>query len=450
MSRQPETANILGFEYLNPISDEDGWGALMSDSSNAPRSLQLPAYYGPVGDIGCLIADSVPYEPCSIVMQLLTAVGAWIGPEPFFQEGPNRLGTNTYLLVLGETGGGKGSSLGWVNHVMRRVDSEFMDDRVVTSLASGEGLISKITDPVMGLDSKGLEVTKVKGSDDKRVLVIESEAGAVFVNIAMNQRYEKQLTSAYDGSPMESVTKSDHFKCARPHVSIIGHMTVDEWLDRLTRAQTSNGFMNRFLVCPIKSVSTNWNMTAPNEIVGLSDAIDRLKKNLEAFAVGPRIFELDDEAEALRVETVEWRHAHQPKGVMRSLTQRHHNHLLKLACTYAAADGTNIVNADHVRAARSVVAYSHRSLACWFGDKWMDERDDFLTLWKTHHQFAPVNLTEIAGMYARNMSAAKRDRLLERLQRDGVIELQQIQNPRGRPRTEIIYTPQAADNTPDW
>lgn len=77
-----------------------------------------------------------------------------------------------------------------------------------------------------------------------------------------------------------------------------------------------------------------------------------------------------------------------------------------------------------------------------------DDRDEFMTLWRDTG-YADVSLTDITNMFSRNMNATKRDGMLKRLIRDGLIEVNNVPSGKGRPSRVVTRT--ATDTTTnDW
>jgi len=174
----------------------------------------------------------------------------------------------------------------------------------------------------------------------------------------------------------------------------------------------------------------------------------RLRDGLERFKAGPQRFRITGDADKIRRETVAWVRQNTQPGAMQFMSVRYQTLMLKAAMVYAAADGTNVIGADHIRAARAVVAYSQRSIRAFYGAVFFDDRDDFMTLWRDTG-YADVSLTDITNMFSRNMNATKRDGMLKRLIRDGLIEINNVPSGKGRPSRVVSLT--ATDTTTnDW
>jgi hypothetical protein len=57
---------------------------------------------------------------------------------------------------------------------------------------------------------------------------------------------------AWDGGILSTMTRSSSLRATGAHISIVGHITVEELRARLTRTDTANGFANRFLFALVK------------------------------------------------------------------------------------------------------------------------------------------------------------------------------------------------------
>ena len=447
---QPSIATTIGYQHDEPICDACAWQKVLADPERAPSSLRPEAFYGPVGEMCSLIAPNVPYDISAVLLQTLVACGSSLGPEPFLSEGAKRLHPNLFALIVGRTGGGKGMSLAHVEHAMKSIAPTFWATRPITSASSGEGLLKTICDPVWGLDSKGEPVLRDAGSEDKRVLLIEEEAGSIFIRVAQQEVLGKFLTTAWDSGRLMNVVKDSKMECATPHVSIIGHITPDELTDRVTSSHITSGFINRWTMALIRPTAVDDSLVAPEDIVGLDDAILRIRDGLNEFRdSGVHQFVLSDEADKLRRETSVWVRENEEPGAMAHLAVRFQSQTLKLTMVYAAVDGTHVISADHLRAARAVTAYSHRCARAFWGGVFLDDlTDDFMSLWRGIG-YEAISLSDLSALFSRHLTASKREHMLRRLLRDGVIETSQVKGD-GRPATFISLNPDYQPNTNDW
>src|SRR5262249_52146183 len=86
------------------------------------------------------------------------------------------------------------------------------------------------------------------GVSDKRLMVTEPEFAGV---LAVVERHGNTLSSlmrkAWDGGILATMTRNSPLRATGAHISVVGHITVEELRARPTRTDAANGFANRFL-----------------------------------------------------------------------------------------------------------------------------------------------------------------------------------------------------------
>jgi len=415
-------------------------------------------FTGPLGELTRLIAPHVPWDPIAFHLQALVVIGNYLGFGPHVAEGATLRHGNLFLALIGGTGSGKGSSLGWVQWMMTAIDEPHLDERVVTAVGSGQGLLGKITDTVYGKDSSGRQVVVIEGCDDKRVLYVEEELGQLFSKMMSQDTVEKMITKAWDSGTLETLTKHESMRCQSPHVSIIGHITPDELYDRLEKRLVDNGFSNRWLYALIKPTQIKHLEPQPHELDGALAAAENVGKGVRTVAQDLEAGQLrmDAEAEKLFTETASFMYAHRHVGAMEKQVVRWRSQIFKLALVYAAIDGQTTIAAEHFLAARTTWAYNTRSAHAFFGGMTGNSNaDKFLAMWK-QIGFNTLTLTDVSDMFSKNLAAVKRDAMLNMLQRDGVLRIQQGEaGPSGGRRPyNVVYAghePDAQASTPiNW
>ena len=193
----------------------------------------------------------------ALLAQFLIAFGSAVGRGPFFKTEATQHFTNLFTVLVGNTSRGrKGTSWDHVLAVLGDIDQEWKERRIQSGLSSGEGLIWAIRDTQRKPsedDSKEEEL--IQGVDDKRLLVVESEFSSVLKQFHREgNTLSSVLRDAWDGRPLQNLTKRLEGKCTKPHVSIIGHITKTELMRYLTATEMANGLGNRFFwVCVKRS-----------------------------------------------------------------------------------------------------------------------------------------------------------------------------------------------------
>ena len=111
----------------------------------------------------------------------------------------------------------------------------------VEGLSTGEGLIWHVRDnnPI---------------SVDKRLLVVETEfARVIKVMRRPHDTLSVVLRNIWDcKSPLRTVTKLNAARATNAHVSVIGHITLEELTKDFNDVDVFNGFANRFLWLSVK------------------------------------------------------------------------------------------------------------------------------------------------------------------------------------------------------
>jgi hypothetical protein len=245
-----------------------------------------------------------------------------------------------------------------VNKVMALADPGWFAERVGGGLASGEGLIAAVRDPVDDQDTDA--------PPDKRLLCVEAEFVRVLgVAAREGNTLSAVLRQAWDDGRLRTMTRKDPLRASGAHISIIGHITAEELLRRLNSVEIANGLANRFLLA----------------------AVHRSKRLPEGGTLDPAALDelAADVAEALgkarQVGTVtrslaareRWAKAYEDfgdgaDGLAGALTARPEAQTLRLSVAYALLDGSAVVDLPHLEAALAVWRYCEASAYAIFGD----------------------------------------------------------------------------------
>ena len=87
------------------------------------------------------------------------------------------------------------------------------------------------------------------GITDRRLLAFEAEfASALKAVTRDNSTLSATLRSAWDGRPLQLLTRTAPARASDAHVTVIGHITATELRHYLTGLELANGLANRFLL----------------------------------------------------------------------------------------------------------------------------------------------------------------------------------------------------------
>jgi hypothetical protein len=378
-----------------------------------PEPPSAAAFYGLLGEIIKRIEPHTESDPLALLSHALVMFGNLIGRNAYVQVESTRHYLNEFCVNVGRSAlGRKGTAADWAQEVFTRVDGVWATDRIQAGLSSGEGLITAVRDPLESrspIREKGKVVdwqmiVTDAGITDKRLLILETEFGGV---LRAFEREGNKLSAlirlAWDKGLLKSLTKTPH-KATDAHVSILGHITIDELRSLLSRIDIVNGFANRFLWFAVRRQrSLPFGGSVP-ELAMLADSLNIVVEH--ARNVG-RIGWTDEAREL-------WRGMYDdlagsvPPGPLGEVMSRCHPHVLRLASIYALADGRAAIGAVHLIAARALWDASARCARYIFGDTLGDPNAEKIL--HALKEVAPRGLTRTEireGVFQRNLPAPK-------------------------------------------
>jgi hypothetical protein len=218
------------------------------------------------------------------------------------------------------------------------------------------------------------------------------------------------LRQAWDGSdrPLRTMTKNSPARATGAHVSMVGHVTVEELRRYLTDTESANGFGNRFLWCCADRSKKlpEGGRVDPAEWDALCA---ELAQSLEfAESVGEVV--RDEEARAVWGEVYGQLSDGKP-GLAGALLARAEAHVMRLALLYALMDRSAEIKAAHLLAALALWDYVERAVYFVFGDALGDPiADDLLRLLRGSP--SGLSRTEISDYFQRHVSTERIGRAL--------------------------------------
>lgn len=335
-------------------------GQLHSDDRPAdPETLPPPAgwpappapavYHELLGEIVKRIAPHTEADPVAILTQLLVAFGGAVGRGAWFQVEATRHHPNEFMLLVGDSSKArKGSSWDHVRRLIAALDPT-IEQRILTGLSSGEGLIWAVRDPS----------AQDPGITDQRLLVIEPEfASPLKASAREISTLSPTLRCAWDGRPLAILTRTAPARSTQAHIALIGHITQDELRRHTTHLELSNGYLNRILIiaCRRQRLLPEGGHHDPLHGTGLTRSLAATLKHAQAAGQIP----LDPDARARWHDA--YRHLARPlPGVLGQITARAEAHTIRLALIYALADGKRHIATQHLDAALALHDYATRS-----------------------------------------------------------------------------------------
>jgi hypothetical protein len=383
-----------------------------------PAPPERAVFSGLAGEIVASLAPHTEADPVAILVSLLVGFGSVVGSEPHYRVGPTAHRSNEFAVLVGPSGAGrKGSSWDAVEAILARVDPHWADQRVVSGLSSGEGLIWHLRDRDDGIAA------------ERRLLVLEPEYASVLKAISREtSTLSPVVRNAWDHRALQVITKHDPARASDAHVSIVAHITADELLRHVGVTEIANGFLNRFLlICVRRSrLLPEGGQPDPATIATLSGTL----ADVAGRAGSAKQLHMDQKARAL------WWQAH-PRlsatrpGLWGAATARAEAHVVRLAVLYALLDNKARITTTHLRAALGLWNYAARSALYIFGDSLGDPMADDIRRALAEH---PDGLTrsELRDLFSRNRTRADIGRALDLLAGAGLAR-SHIRRDRGRP-----------------
>jgi hypothetical protein len=385
--------------------DTDAWPALAAS-----------AYHGLAGEVVATILPHTESDPVALLLQYLAYFGNAIGHGPYYQINQDRHYGNLYVLLAGASAKArKGLSAGLIRHIYVAADPAWARECITGGISSGEGIMHAIRDPIYTMRKGELELAD-PGVDDKRLLLDERE----FYQALAVMKREGNIVSRIvrDGwdSPLvlRTLTKNTQTRVTNPHITIVGHITIEELQQTLDHTSMANGYANRFLfACVRRSKQLPLGGDAVEEAglgaktqraVELARAIDRVAMTGSAVALWCEVYpSLSEER----------------PGLLAAITARAEGQTMRLALIYALLDGAHEIDRPHLEAALAVWAFCAASARHIFGDLTGDRAAD--TILRALHTAGAAGRTrsELHGLFSNHRSAGDIGRALELLLKAG-------------------------------
>jgi hypothetical protein len=339
-----------------------------------PDGLQPPpltklAMHGLAGEVIRTVGPHSEASTPALLMTFLVSFGSAAGHEPGFNVGRTRHGTNLNCVIAGATSSGrKGTSFNDGASVIEMADIDWAEGCVRPGLSTGEGLIHHVRDRTVKPGKEGVLETDDPGVDDKRLLVLETEFSTVLTRMAGSQNTLSQVVrDAWDRKrKLGTLTKHSSETATNPHISIIGHITIDELRALFTSADMANGFGNRFLWVYTERSKLLPEPTGPSDNE-LAPYAERVHKALD-FAKKAGDLERDEPTRKLWNDRVYAALEADRHGLLGKLTGRASPQVARLSAVYALLDRSPVVRVEHLKAALAVWRYCEASTAHVFRD----------------------------------------------------------------------------------
>lgn len=389
------------------------------------------AFYGLAGDVVQRIEPHSEADPVAILAQFLVAFGNAIGRKARFPVEADYHYPNLFAVLIGPTSKGrKGTALGHARRLFTDACPDWDTNCVQSGLASGEGLIYAVRDPelvpgrqrkdgkVLNNDDDGRVKVGDAGVEDKRLWVVESEFAQPLKLMGREGNIlSTVIRQAWDTGDLRTLTKNSPTKATGAHISIVGHITVEELRRYLSQTEQANGFGNRFLwLCSRRSKSLPDGGRVPEN--DLAPLAKRLAKAV-TFASARREMARSNDAKKMWHEIYDELSEGKP-GLLGALTGRAEAQVTRLSMVYALLDCSTTIELRHLQAALGIWKYVEASVLYTFGEPVGEAMADKI-IGALKQSPGGLSRTAISNIFARHKSTAQIQNALDVLQGSGQI-----------------------------
>jgi hypothetical protein len=410
------------------IASPDPPTAVLAAPPGWPQAPDDDAYQGLPGAIVEAVAPHTEADPVAILGQLLIGAGSLIGRGAYFAVEATRHHPNEFVVLVGDSAKArKGSSWDHIARLLANIDPGFAA-RTHSGLSTGEGLIWAVRDPG-GTDP---------GSVDPRLLAVEAEFATVLKATGRDiNTLSPILRAAWDGRPLQLLTRTNPARASAAHIAVIGHITAAELRAQLNTVELANGFMNRFIVLACRRHRLLPEGGHPDPLAGtglhqrLASALHAARRAGQVrFGIDARIAWWDTYAQL----------SQPADGLAGAMSARSEAHVVRLAMIYALLDNHNTIRLAHLKAALALWDYATRS-ASWALDTASGDPLAEQIIAALAAKPAGLTRTQIRDLFQRNQPAHLIDQALATLLHTGRAHHRRVHTG-GRPAD--IWTAQPA------
>jgi hypothetical protein len=396
---------------------------------NSPQAwpkLDDAAYYGLAGEVVRTLLPETESDPAALLLQYLTSFGNMVGRTAHVRRANTSHFANLFVLIVGRSARSrKGTSAQDIRNVMEHTDANWLHGNVKGGISSGEGIIENVRDASFAVNKR----TKMRecvdeGVRDKRMLLDEREFSSALAKMKQDTNIVSRiLREAWDSLPvLRTMTKHQPSIATKAHISVVGHITLDEVCGMTDRLSITNGFGNRFLYACIdrsKLLPEGGNFDL--------DVVKALALRTRAAMLAAQDrgqVTVADDAKPLWAEfyrTVEESAQQRDGGLIEHLTARAAPQTLRLALVYALLDGAPQIAVPHFEAAIALWRFCEDSARYIFASLTSDHTVDEIMNALEDARPNGLNRRDLFDHFCRQIRAHELTRALKKLEADGKV-----------------------------
>lgn len=414
-----------------------------------PAPLAQAAFHGIVGEFVRVVEPHTEADPAALLLQLLVVLANVVGRKIHVRVESTKHFLVLFLVLVGPTAKGrKGTAWERVIGLLPASADPWKKHRIVSGLSSGEGLIWTMRDPQGGNeDDEEEKGAALSNQDEKRLMIVEPEFARVLRVLERDgNTLSAIIRQAWDSGTLRVMTKKNPVAASNVHVSIVGHITRDEFRRYFRTTEAANGFANRFLLACAKRARVlpfGGNLD-PATLAPFTKRLDDIL--LFAEEVDPNDAEATLGPDARTLWAAVYPALSEGRaGMVGAVTARAEAQALRIAAVYAVLDKSLVIDRAHLEAALAIVAYAEASARYVFDNAARDAvADEILSVLQRRPD--GMTRTELRDLFDRNKSGEEVSRALDLLHRQGLASMR-TEKTSGRPAERWGSTGAAATPT---
>lgn len=286
----------------------------------------------------------------------LVAAGLMLGRNAW-KESPRRLYPNFYLLLLGQTGDSRKSTVLWLaGELLRHVGEEV---EILTGIVSTEGLFERL--------AKAEETRALGYVDELRSLLSVARRKGT-------QDLLPKLNSLYSCPDKETIDRREKpTTVIRPFFSLMAATAQEYVEDLLGNLEVAGGTLNRFLIVSGEEQAPKADVETPSR-----EAWERIAAPLRTVrdrrkAISTRMVWSTEAKELWGEFYVQWKMLRKGwSAKAANLTARTHEHVQKIALVYSALSDEREISARSLATAIAIGEWLERTSLRLFGEVGLD------------------------------------------------------------------------------
>ncbi|MFD0407279.1 DUF3987 domain-containing protein [Kitasatospora xanthocidica] len=192
------------------------------------------------GRLKALVDEFAPqmnWSPIGLGGTLLAVLSA-MADDTRVQRGEGSLALPLQVVIVGESGEGKGQLWSMAREIAQNADPVFMGSNVINSVTGGKGLLIEVF------------------GRNNHALVFESEWQRILMSATRNPTLSANIRDLADSVTVAGGTGKDRVVVEDPHVAFLGHIQPEVFASCMSARDASGGSYNRQIFVPIEQ--ENW------------------------------------------------------------------------------------------------------------------------------------------------------------------------------------------------